>query len=91
MASVPGDEEYEIESDGPAVFVTRASYAPGWTATVDGRAADVLRANGKHRAVAVAAGRHRVRMIYAPSVLAPALWATVLAAAAAALIALRAR
>ena len=91
VSSVPGDEEFQIEADGPAVFVTRASYAPGWTAVVDGRAAEVLRANGKHRAVAVAAGRHRVRMIYAPSVLAPALWATLLAAAAAAFIAVRAR
>jgi uncharacterized membrane protein YfhO len=91
MAAVPGDEEYQIEADGPAVFVTRASYAPGWTATVDGRAAEVLRANGKHRAVAVNAGPHRVRMTYAPAVFQPALWATLLAAAAAALIAIRAR
>jgi uncharacterized membrane protein YfhO len=90
-SAVPGDEEYDVDSDGPAVLVTRDSFAPGWTATVDGRQADVLRANGKHRAVAVAAGRHRVRLRYAPRVLPPAIWATVVAAAAAAFIAVRAK
>lgn len=90
-SSVPGDEEYDVESDGPAVLVTRDSFAPGWTATVDGQEVDVLRANGKHRAVLVAAGRHRVRLRYAPPVLPPAVWATVVAAAAAAFIAVRAK
>ena len=91
VSSVPGAEEYDVESDGLAVLVTRDSFAPGWTATVDGGEADVVRANGKHRAVAVAAGRHRVRLRYAPPVLPPALWATVAAAAAAAFIAVRAK
>jgi hypothetical protein len=89
--SVPGDEEYDVESDGLAVLVTRDSFAPGWTATVDGEPADVLRANGKHRAVRVGAGRHRVRLRYAPPVLPPAVWATVVAAAAAAAVAVRAK
>lgn len=91
VSSVPGDEAYDVESDGAAVFVTRDSYAPGWTATVDGAPAAVLRANGKHRGVAVPAGRHRVRLRYAPAALAAALWATALAAAAAATVAFRAR
>ena len=90
-SSVPGDEVYEVESDGPALLVTRDSFAPGWTATVDDREALVLRANGKHRAVPFAAGRHRVRLRYAPPVLAPAVWATVVAAAAAAFLAVRAK
>jgi uncharacterized membrane protein YfhO len=90
-SSVPGDEAYDVESDGPAVLVTRDSFAPAWTATVDAQPALVLRANGKHRAVPVAAGRHRVRLRYAPPVLAPAVWATLVAAAAAAFIAVRAR
>jgi membrane protein YfhO len=88
-SSAPGDEEYGVESDGPAVLVTRDSFAPGWTATVDGQEVGVLRANGKHRAVPLAAGRHRVRLRYAPPVLFPAVWATVVAAAAAAFIAVR--
>ena len=90
-SSVPGIEEYDVDSDGPAVLVTRDSFAPGWTATVDDQEAEVLRANGKHRAVPVAAGRHRVRLRYAPAVLPPALWATMVAAAAAAFIAVRAK
>ncbi len=91
VSLVPGREEYDVDSDGPAVFVTRASFAPGWTATVDDQEAVVLRANGKHRAVPVAAGRHRVRLRYVPPVLLPAAWATVAAAAAAAIIAVRAK
>jgi hypothetical protein len=88
-SSVPGDQEYEVEADGPAVLVTRDSFAPGWTATVDGEEADVLRANGKHRAVPLVAGRHRVRLRYAPRVFTPALWGTAVAAAVAAWIAVR--
>jgi hypothetical protein len=88
---LPGDEEYAVSSDGPAVLVLRDSFAPGWSATVDGQRADVLRANGKHRAVRLSAGRHHVRLRYAPPILAPALWATAVAAAAAAFVAVRAR
>jgi hypothetical protein len=61
-----GEERYDVQADGPGYLVTRDSFAAGWKATVDGRAAPVLRANGKHRAVAVPAGRHRVEMRYHP-------------------------
>jgi hypothetical protein len=89
--SVPGDDLYDVQADGPAVLVTRDSFAPGWTATVDGQDAAVLRANGKHRAVPVPAGSHRVRLRYAPRVLAPAAWTTLAALAAVAWIAVRPR
>jgi hypothetical protein len=91
VRSVPGVEDYDVTSDGPALFVTRDSYAPGWRATVDGAATAVLRANGKHRAVAVPAGRHEVRLRYAPLHLGLALWVTAAAAAVAAGSAFRAR
>jgi hypothetical protein len=65
-----GEESYEVETDASAYLVVRASYAPGWKAAVDGVPEPVLRANGKHRAIAVPAGKHRVVMRYeAPGLL----------------------
>jgi uncharacterized membrane protein YfhO len=71
-----------VQSDGPGYLVTRDSFASGWRATVDGRAAPVLRANGKHRAVAVPGGRHRVEMRYHPPGLALGIALTGIAAVA---------
>jgi hypothetical protein len=62
----PRAERYLVEADGPGLLVMRDSFARGWRAEVDGRGAPVLRANGKHRAVPVPAGRHEVRLRYAP-------------------------
>jgi len=62
----PGEERFDVQSDGPGYLVTRDSYARGWTAAVDGTPTPVLRANGKHRAVAVPAGRHVVELRYRP-------------------------
>jgi hypothetical protein len=62
----PGEERFATESDGDGYLVVRASYASGWRAEVDGRPVVVLRANGKHRAVAIAAGRHHVIFRYEP-------------------------
>ena len=49
--------------------------------TLDGRPAAVLRANGKHRAVAVPAGRHVVELRYHPPRLRLGLALTAMAAA----------
>jgi hypothetical protein len=66
----PGEERYEVETNASAYLVVRASFARGWRARVDGVPAPVLRANGKHRAVAVNAGRHEVVLRYeAPGLL----------------------
>jgi uncharacterized membrane protein YfhO len=53
-----------VETNASAYLVVRASHARGWRAFVDGVPAPVLRANGKHRAVAVNAGRHEVVLRY---------------------------
>jgi len=51
---------------GDAWLVSRQSHARGWSARVDGREAPVRRANGKHLAVPVPAGRHEVELRYHP-------------------------
>jgi hypothetical protein len=58
--------DLRVEADRPTVVVVRDAFAPGWNATVDGRPAPVLRADGRHRAVAVPAGESRVRLYYRP-------------------------
>jgi membrane protein YfhO len=82
VRNVPGEERYEVQADGTGYLVTRDTHARGWTATVDGRPAAVLRADGKHRAVAVPAGRHAVEMRYHPPGLPLGLALTAMAAAA---------
>jgi hypothetical protein len=74
----PAQQAYEVELDGAGLLVMRDSWARGWNAVVDGRAAPVLRANGKHRAVPLPPGRHRVALTYDPR----GLWPGVLACAA---------
>ncbi|TAK51627.1 MAG: hypothetical protein EPO27_02470 [Betaproteobacteria bacterium] len=62
----PGEERYGVESDGPGWLLVRSTHARGWTAAVDGLPAPVLRADGRHRAVAIPAGRHEVKLRYDP-------------------------
>jgi hypothetical protein len=61
-------ERVEIEVDAPAagLLVLTDGWYPGWRATRDGEALDVLRANGLFRAVRVPAGASRVRFDYQP-------------------------
>jgi hypothetical protein len=47
-------------------LVVRQTYAPGWQATVDGRAVTVRRADVAFQAVPVPAGVHEVRLTYDP-------------------------
>jgi hypothetical protein len=58
--------DLRVTADRPTVVVVRDAFAPGWTATVNGRPAPVLRADGRHRAVPVPAGESRVRLSYRP-------------------------
>lgn len=63
-----GATSIELSVDAPAdgYVVLADTYYPGWSVTVDGAAAPLLRANFSSRAVAVRAGRHQVRMDYEP-------------------------
>lgn len=64
-----GPDRLKIGIDAPAdgfLFLGDAYY-PGWSASVDGARAEILRADYLFRAVAVPAGRHAVEMTYAPA------------------------
>ncbi|MGH8634804.1 MAG: hypothetical protein ACRET7_11820 [Burkholderiales bacterium] len=78
----PDEERYESESDGPGWLVVRSTHARGWRATVDGQPAALLRADGRHRAVAVPSGRHMVTFRYEPPWLWPGMVLTLFSAAA---------
>lgn len=56
----------EAELERPGYLVVTDGWFPGWTAQVDGRDADLLRANVALRAVALSGGKHRVVMQYEP-------------------------
>ncbi len=78
-----------VEADAPAYLLLLDAYYPGWTATVNGEPAAVLRANVMFRAVAIPAGTSEVIFTYQPQWYPAALiggaivWAGVLIAAAA--------
>jgi hypothetical protein len=57
--------EVMTASDRPALLVLNDLLTPGWTATVDGRPAEILPANYLARGVWVEAGQHRVVFRYA--------------------------
>jgi hypothetical protein len=91
VALRPDEERYESESDGPGWLLVRSTHARGWRATVDGEPAPVLRADGRHRAVAIPSGRHTVTFRYEPPWLWPGLAVTLLAVASALWILMRKR
>ena len=61
--------EAKLSEDG-FVFLNEIHY-PGWTATIDGQPAEILRANGIFRALWVSAGTHRIEFRFWPRFLIP--------------------
>lgn len=55
-----------VRAERPTELVVRDAWAPGWSATLDGRRVPILVAGGRHRAVAVPAGESLVTMRYQP-------------------------
>jgi hypothetical protein len=55
-----------VSSDAAGILVLTDLSYPGWRAKIDGRPADLLRADGLFRAVSVPAGEHRVEFRYVP-------------------------
>jgi Bacterial membrane protein YfhO len=58
----------------PALLVVTDAWHPGWSATVDGRPAEVHKVDGAFRGVVVPAGTHRVVLRYRPPGMTTALW-----------------
>ncbi|HUP84630.1 MAG TPA: YfhO family protein [Acidimicrobiales bacterium] len=56
----------DLVADRAGLMVASQSWSAGWTATVDGRPAPVVRTNALVQGVPVAAGFHRVRLSYEP-------------------------
>ena len=78
----PDRLEFSAEADRPTVLVVRDAFAAGWTATVNGAPAPVRRADGRHRAIPIPAGRSRVVLSYRPEGLLGALGVSLLCLAA---------
>lgn len=53
-----------VDARSPSLLVLSDTYAPGWTATVDGAVAEILPANYLARGVWIPAGRHEVVFRY---------------------------
>jgi hypothetical protein len=61
----PADRErWEVDAPAGGFLRVGSRWDPGWSATVDGRPAKVLRADGVFRGVAVPPGRHTVAFSY---------------------------
>jgi len=62
----PSRRTLDVRADRPAMVVVSEAWFPGWHATVDGRAAPVVRVDGIVQGVPVTAGHHSVELRYRP-------------------------
>lgn len=53
-----------VSATRPGLLIVSQAWFPGWHASVDGKAAPVLRANGIVQGVPIGPGRHRVELRY---------------------------
>jgi hypothetical protein len=62
----PDRVELDATLDRPGIVVLADVHYPGWTLTIDGRAAPIYRANRMMRGAAVGAGRHTLVYTFRP-------------------------
>lgn len=60
----PEDIRVTVEATAPSIVVVRNAWDRGWSATVDGRPAPVLRADYLLQGIPVTEGRHEIRLTY---------------------------
>lgn len=63
----PNHLTYEVQSDKGGVIVFSEVYYPGWTATIDGKSAELGRVNYILRALNVPQGKHQVVLDFHPT------------------------
>jgi len=71
VTDTPNELGLEVQADRPGWLVVLDSWDPGWSASVNGRSADIVRADFNFRAVRVPAGTSTVHMSYRPPGLVP--------------------
>ncbi|HEU4527312.1 MAG TPA: YfhO family protein [Actinomycetota bacterium] len=62
--STPEDVRIAVDAPAPSIVVVRNAWDRGWSATVDGEPAPVLRTDYLLQGVPVPAGEHEVRLLY---------------------------
>ena len=60
----PEDVRIEAEASVPSMLLVRNAWDEGWSATLDGRSVPVLRTDGFLQGIALAPGRHDIRLTY---------------------------
>jgi hypothetical protein len=63
----PGEVIVDVTTDAGSYLLLTDSFYPGWQATVDGKPAQILRADVLFRAVRLGPGTHRVEFSYRPA------------------------
>lgn len=61
-----GSGRFVVESDAPGLLVVSTGWLDGWSATVNGRHAPVVRANGLTLAVPIGTGSSEVELTFTP-------------------------
>ena len=62
----PVEAKYSVDSQQGGLVVFSEIYYPGWTATIDGKSAEIGRVNYVLRALNVPAGKHEIVFTYDP-------------------------
>lgn len=63
----PESMDIDVETPADTMLVLSEIWFPGWQATVNGEAVDILRVNGILRGIPLKAGTHSVRMEFKPA------------------------
>ena len=66
VAYEPNHLTYDVESGRGGIIVFSENYYPGWTAIIDGQPAELGRVNYILRALNIAAGKHKVELMFYP-------------------------